>query len=191
MGFKATSTRISFSPNSYGRNFNLLWRVVSKRCGFDEQINWYHADGGPIRAKKESGFLIRRGLRGLGSQTDKRYRRQVGGQETDTQTGWFFFIWCLTNKNVELYLHFFVSFCFIVAITNMLYCFSYQGPSLVLQTQGLFDTISLRLFLQFAWEPVYEYLCIIVIGKMYLRLVEFLWNLLYWVLSSWLISCRK
>ena len=79
---------------------------------------------------------------------------------------------------------FFVSFCFIVAITNMLYCFSYQGPSLVLQTQGLFDTISLRLFLQFAWEPVYEYLCIIVTGKMYLRLVEFLWNLLYWVLSS-------
>ena len=107
MGFKATSTRISFSPNSYGRNFNLLWRVVSKRCGFGEQINWYHADGGPIRAKKKSGFLIRRGLRGLGSQTDKRYRRQVGGQETDTQTGWFFFIWCLTNKNVELYLHFF------------------------------------------------------------------------------------
>ena len=66
----------------------------------------------------------------------------------------------------------------------MLYCSSYQGPSLALQTQGLFDTISLRLFLQFAGEPVYECLCIIVIGKMYLRRVEFLLNLLYWVLSS-------
>ena len=118
--------------------------------------------------------------------------RQAGGQETDTQTGWFFFIWCLTKQERGTLFTFFclLSF-FIVVITNMLYCSSYQGPSLVLQTQGLFDTISLRLFLQFAGEPVYEHLRIIVIGKIYLRLAEFLLNLLYWVLSSWLISCRK
>ena len=190
MGFKATSTRISFSPNSYGRNFNLLWRVVSKRCGFDEQINWYHADGGPIRAKKKvvSWFVVDCGASAVRQAVQKAGRR-AGDRHSDRLI--FLYLMSYKQERGTLFTFFLSSFCFIVAITNMLYCFSYQGPSLVLKTQGLFDTISLRLFLQFAWEPVYEYLCIIVTGKMYLRLVEFLWNLLYWVLSSWLISCRK
>ena len=116
-------------------------------------------------------------------QTSGTEGRQAGRRQTLRQADFSLFD-VLQNKNVELYLHFFCLLSFIVAITNMLYCSSYQGPSLVLQTQGLFDTISLRLFLQFAGEPVYEYLCIIVIGKIYLRLVEFLLNLLYCYLLS-------
>ena len=119
-------------------------------------------------------------------QSDRQAVQKAGRRAGDRHSDRLIFLYLMSYKQERgtLFTFFFVSFCFIVAITNMLYCFSYQGPSLVLQTQGLFDTISLRLFLQFAWEPVYEYLCIIVTGKMYLRLVEFLWNLLYWVLSS-------
>ena len=29
-----------------------LWRVVSKQCGFSDQIHWFCVDGEPIHVKK-------------------------------------------------------------------------------------------------------------------------------------------
>ena len=39
------STRIFVYPDSCGQSLKLLWKAVSKRCGFGERINWLSADG--------------------------------------------------------------------------------------------------------------------------------------------------
>ena len=120
-----------------------------------------------------------------GPPQSDRQAAQTGRQETDTQTGWYFFIRCLTKQEFGTLFSFFSVFLLFYRSNHKhALLFLLSGSILSSQTQGLFETISLRLFLQFAGEPFYEYLCIIVIGKIYLRLVEFLLNLLYWVLSS-------
>ena len=43
------STRIFVYPDSCGQSLKLLWKAVSKRCGFGERINWLCADDEPIR----------------------------------------------------------------------------------------------------------------------------------------------
>lgn len=45
--------------DSCWRCLNLIWKAVTKRCGFYEPIsNWFHVNETPIRAKKICGYQI-------------------------------------------------------------------------------------------------------------------------------------
>ena len=143
--------------------------------------------------QKKSGFLIRRGLRGLGSQTDKRYRRQAGGQETDTQTGWFFFIWCLTKQERGTLFTFFLSPFF--------YRSNHKHALLFLLSGSILSSPNPRSIWHYKLETfssvrrgtclwILMYYCywqnLFTPGRIS---VEF--ALLLFALSSWLISCHK
>ena len=38
--------------DSCGRGLKLLWRTVSKQCGFAVRVHWFRVEGRPIRVKK-------------------------------------------------------------------------------------------------------------------------------------------